>query len=510
MSTTPSPKSAAQISTLPQGESRNLRLALWIVIAVTAVRVLVLILTPLQLYPDEAQYWWWAQTPDWGYFSKPPMIAWIIRLTTLQFGNSEWAIRLASPLLHGATAMLVFGIARLVFNVRTGFWSALAYLTTPGISYSSGLISTDVPLLFFWAVALYAFLRAQGDPSWRWAILCGVAVGLGFETKYAMAYFFLGAAIAAVLSPDVRRLVLSWRGLAILAIGLALLAPNIAWNAAHGFPTVAHTGHNADWNHARFNPLNILSFLGGQFGVFGPILMAALLLALWRLARTRPLPAGDVVLAAFSVPVIVLITAQSFISEANANWAAVAYVGATPLAVAALLGLWRGRALWASFAIAGVALLGLWAIQIDPGFADRIGQGNAFKRLEGWRDLGRAVMEQSMRAPYVAVVAANRSTMAELLYYARPQFTAMRMWDRDLHDDDHFQMTMRLTRPAKRVLLVISPDEKGEVLPTFDSATLVEIVTSHVGGRHTRTTELYDAQDYRGPQTPAPRIGVSP
>jgi 4-amino-4-deoxy-L-arabinose transferase-like glycosyltransferase len=474
------------------------------------VRIAVLVISPLQLYPDEAQYWWWAQTPDWGYFSKPPMIAWVIWQSTTLFGNSEWAIRIASPLLHGATALLVFGIARLVFNARTGFWSALAYLTAPGISYSCGLISTDVPLLFFWALALYAFLRAMAEPGWRWAIWCGVALGLGFETKYAMGYFILGAAIAAWFVPDARKLVLSWRGLAILAIGLILLLPNIAWNAAHGFPTVAHTGHNADWNHARFNPLNILTFLGGQFGVFGPILMAGLLLALWRLARARPRPAGELVLAAFCVPVLVLITAQSFISEANANWAAVAYVGAAPLATAALLQLWRGRVLWASFILDGLALLMLWVIQVDPAFADRIGQGNAFKRQEGWRELGRAVAEQEMLAPYNAVASANRSVMAELLYYALPRTTAMRMWDRDLHDDDHFQMTMRLTRPAQRVLLVISPDERGSVLPTFDSTSLVEIVAFHVGGRHARETELYDARGYRGPQTSAPHTRVSP
>jgi 4-amino-4-deoxy-L-arabinose transferase-like glycosyltransferase len=490
--------------------SRELRLALIIAAAITLVRVAVLVVSPLQLYPDEAQYWWWAQTPDWGYFSKPPMIAWVIWQTTTLFGNSEWAIRLASPLLHDATALLVFGIARLTFNARTGLWSALAYLTTPGVSYSCGLISTDVPLLFFWALALYAFLRAMVEPGWRWAIWCGAAIGLGFETKYAMAYFILNAGIAAAFSADARKLVLSRRGLVVLAIAMALLLPNILWNAAHGFPTVAHTGHNADWSHARYNPLNILTFLGGQFGVFGPILMAGLLLALWLLVRTKPRPAGELVLAAFALPVLILIAVQSFISEANANWAAVGYVAAAPLAVAALLELWRGRVLWASFALNGLALLILWMIQVDPAFADRIGQGNAFKRQEGWRELGQAVAQQGLHAPYVAIAAANRSTMAELLYYAFPRTTAMRMWDRDLHDDDHFQMTMRLVRPARRVLAVISPEERREVLPTFDSTTLVEIVTFHIGGHRTRVTELYDAHNYRGPQPAASRTGVSP
>jgi 4-amino-4-deoxy-L-arabinose transferase-like glycosyltransferase len=309
---------------------------------ITLIRVAVLVLSPLQLYPDEAQYWWWAQTPDWGYFSKPPMIAWVVWLTTAVFGNAEWAIRLASPLLHGATALVLYGIGKRCFGERAGFWSAIAYATLPGISYSSGLISTDVPLLFFWAVALYAFLRAMAETGWRWAIVCGVALGLGFETKYAMAYFFLGAGIAAFVSAEARRLVLSARGLAMLGLAVLLLLPNVLWNARHGFPTVAHTGHNADWSHARYSPMSVLSFLGSQFGVFGPVMMAGLLFALWRLKSPNAR-----LLAGFSLPVLLLICVQSFISEANANWAAVAYVAATPLAVAALLELWQARALWA-------------------------------------------------------------------------------------------------------------------------------------------------------------------
>ncbi len=483
--------------------NRSLRLVLIIAGIITLVRVIVLLVSPLQLYPDEAQYWWWAQTPDWGYFSKPPMIAWIVWLTTAIFGQHEWAIRLAAPLLHGATALFVYGIGRRTFDERTGFWSAIAYVTLPGISYSSGLISTDVPLLFFWAAALYAFLRAMAKPGWLWVLICGAALGLGFETKYAMAYFFLGAAIAAFVSADARRLVLSTRGLAILALGLLLLVPNVLWNAHHGFPTVAHTSHNADWNHARYSLASVAAFLGGQFGVFGPIMMAGLLLALFRLKS-----ANARLLAGFSLPVLALIAVQSFISEANANWAAVAYVAATPLAVAALLQLWQARALWASLAFDGAVMALLWIIAISPAFADRIGQGNAFKRQEGWRELGQAVIAQA--APYEAIAAANRSTMAELTYYARPRTIPLRMWDRDAHDDDHFQMTMRLTRPAHRVLLVIGGDETGEVLPTFDSVSRIKAVTIPVGGHRTRTTLLYDARDYRGPQTSHPRAGVSP
>src|SRR3954453_20431675 len=99
---------------LPSDRRTLFRLAVLIVGAITATRILVLVLTPLQFYPDEAQYWWWAQAPDWGYFSKPPLIAWIIWCTT-RLGDGEWAVRLASPLLHAATALILFGVGRIAF-----------------------------------------------------------------------------------------------------------------------------------------------------------------------------------------------------------------------------------------------------------------------------------------------------------------------------------------------------------------------------------------------------------
>jgi 4-amino-4-deoxy-L-arabinose transferase-like glycosyltransferase len=490
---------------LPSDGSTQFRLAVMIVAAITLVRIVVLLATPLQLYPDEAQYWWWAQNLDWGYFSKPPLIAWIVWLTT-RVSDAEWAIRIASPLLHAGTALVLYGIGRQAFDARVGLWSALAYATLPGISYSSGLISTDVPLLFCWAVALYAFLRARNESAWRWPLLCGVALGVGLLAKYAMLYLLLGAVVAALLEPRSRRLVFSVRGALILALGLLILSPNVVWNAAHGWPTLAHTEANANWSHARYSLSNAAAFIIGQFGVFGPLMMAGWIGALWRLWRSDHMGDGNsLVLAAFSAPVLILITVQSFISEANANWAAPAYIAAVPLAVATLLRWWHARALWISLAIGCVAMLALWIAAVDPAVAGRVGQGDALKRQLGWRKLGEAVAEQSRHESYDAIAVANRSVLAELLYYARPRSVPVRAWDRNQMPRDHFQMTMPLTPAFHRVLLALYPGEASHVLGSFDSHRLVMELTIPLGRDRRRAVGLYDADGFHRPQSlPAP------
>ncbi len=484
--------------------SRLLRIALAAALAVTLVRIVVLILSPLQLYPDEAQYWWWAQSLSFGYVSKPPLIALIVWATTAIFGDAEWAIRIGSPLLHGATSLILFGISRRAFpdQPRTALWSTLAYLTLPGISYSSGLISTDVPLLFFWALALYAFLRALDEPSWRWPILCGVAVGLGLLAKYAMFYFAIGAVAAAFAVPSARRLVFGFKGLTILLIAAAALSPNILWNAAHGFPAVAHTVANAGWARARFGFSGLGVFAAGQFIVFGPLTMAALLGAFWRAAREKQRSGGELLLMAFCAPPLVLILAQAFISVANANWAAAAYVAGTPLAVQELRR-WGARwPLWSSFAANSLVMIVLWIALVAPPFADMIGAGNVFKRLEGWKTFGGIVTAEAARTHYDYVVSENRSLVAELLYYAGPLRPQIRIWDRNASDANHFDMTIRLTRPAAHVLLLVTPEGAPVVLPTFESAALKQTISLPVGGHSKRIILLYDAHDYRGPQNP--------
>ena len=84
--------------------------ALAAVAAITLVRLAVVGFAGLELDFEEAQYWFWAQDPAWGYFSKPPLIAWLIAGVTAVCGDGEACIRLPSPLLHAATALVVGAI----------------------------------------------------------------------------------------------------------------------------------------------------------------------------------------------------------------------------------------------------------------------------------------------------------------------------------------------------------------------------------------------------------------
>ena len=96
--------------------------------AVTALRRALTALQSVPLSMDEAQYWIWSRDLALGYFSKPPLLAWLIAATTAVCGDGEVFVRLSSPVLHAATACVLFGIGRQLFDDWIGFWSAVTYV----------------------------------------------------------------------------------------------------------------------------------------------------------------------------------------------------------------------------------------------------------------------------------------------------------------------------------------------------------------------------------------------
>src|SRR6185437_3186463 len=114
------------------GEAQT-RIALWLVAGLTMIRLIALFRTPVELYPDEAQYWLWSRALAFGYYSKPPVIAWAIWASTAFGGDAEPWVRLPAVLFQAGAALVVFAIGRRLYGSRTALAAAALYALTPGI-----------------------------------------------------------------------------------------------------------------------------------------------------------------------------------------------------------------------------------------------------------------------------------------------------------------------------------------------------------------------------------------
>jgi len=489
-----------------------LQMTVVIAALITAARLIVNAFTPYNLGPDEAQYWSWSRDLAWGYFSKPPMIAWSIAATTSVCGPSEACVRLGSPLFHMGTAIALFVLGRMMFSAWVGFFAALAYITLPAVWLSSGIVSTDVPLLFFWSLGLIFLWKTLETKDWRWAVLTGLAVGFGMLSKYAMIYFLVGMIAFALLDKRSRGFLISPRFAIVMGLLALFLVPNILWNLNNDFATVSHTAANASWGGELFNPDQMLRFIGEQFGVFGPIMFGTLLVGgfffirAWlrgaRVAADGITAADaetwrrDLYLFCFTLPPLLVVSVQAFISRANANWAATAYVAATVLVIA-----WLSRVKWRALAPASVGLhtaLGVvfLAMVLSPAFVETLGRGNDFKRVTGWDDLGAEVSRRATagteQGPFTAVMVNDRLAYGELLYYAPNLPAPLVMWDANGVPENHFELNNPLTEElGGRVLLSTESKRAHKIIARAESAQELGVFVQDIGGGRTRKTRFY-------------------
>ncbi len=472
----------------------------WIIAAaITALRVLTLILTPLGIGPDEAQYWFWSRDLEVGYYSKPPLIAWAIALTTGLFGNDDWAVRLSAPFFHFGAAAFLYLAAQRLYGDRAAFWTGLGWLLTPGVLLSSFIMATDAPLLFFWCAGLFFLTRIVAAPSPRLADFAalGAAIGFGLMSKYAMIYFPIALAIALLSAPAREKFLRPSLALTSL-LAAAIVAPNIVWNAQHDFQTLSHTADNADWGAQFFHPLAFLEFFGGQFAVFGIIPFAALLYILSRRAAWR-LDGRDFPLLVFALTPLVIVGIQALLSRAHANWAAAAYPAALLLVTGWLLRESRERPVKFNAAFHAAMLVLFTAGVLSPALIDRVGLASAVRDLRGWGGQIDEIMTYA--AGYDAVLVDDRYLMGEMLYYQKDSAVELAALDVNASIDNHYEAFLPFD-PArmKRVLFVTTREDAAHIDYRFREIRKLGEVKAAPGTGQSRVYTLYELSGYFGPQ----------
>lgn len=487
---------------------QSFRLLVALLAIVTAVRLAGLYFSQADLFFDEAQYWDWSRELAFGYFSKPPFLAWTIRAATSVCGHSEFCIRAPATLIHFGTTLVTYLIALRLYNARAAFWSALCLALAPGTVFSSRIISTDVPLLFFWALALLAFVRLIDAPAgrgaWRWSATLGVALGLGLLSKYAMAYFFLGVALAAIVDERVRDLLRRPSWWTAVAIAVVCLSPNIAWNAANDFATLRHTGDNIEGSGLSFSILNALEFVAAQFGVMGPIVFAVFLVLLVRpswIAFER----ADRLMIAFALPPLVLVTLVGFITKAFANWAAPSIISLTIVAVAMLVR--RAQFRWI-YATIGIGLFAQTLLPVADANATRVSlpflrSPDIYARTVGWRQLSDVIGARAKENGARVVAAELRDSIAALAYYLRDSGLEIVSWPSTAVRDHHFNLSrpLRLNSPEP-VLFATFCGLPKRLEPHFATVTPQSPAEAQAGPHTRRAMAMFLLSGSKG--NPAP------
>ena len=455
---------------------------------------------PIRLFFDEAYYYGWSQSLDWGYYSKPPVVAWLIRLTTDLFGNAEWALKLSAPVLYSLTGGVLYQIGKRLTNARAGFYTAAIFLTMPLVSFNSLFITTDAPLLFCWASALWLFLRAQATNRWHFWLMAGLVGGLGLLSKYTFILFPAAFLIYALLSPQGRLILANPRFWVACGLAITLVLPNLWWNYQHDFISFQHTAEISKQSESQIELSRLWEFWGTQFVVFGPI---AMLLLLVRLFKPRAIEAGhqEALLWSLFIPIFAVISIQALTARANINWGAPAYVSAS-----LIVGIYLAKLRWkhwfkAAFAINLVLMLAFYhygsvlkALDIESK------NGNdPYVRIQGWKELADEIQPIFDQYPDAPLLSESRKVLAYFGYYLEPK----QLNGRALNFDDHIKNQYELlypieTSPASQHLFVSEHMQAQQLQRYFESVEELTKADAVVRSNLTRSVRVFLVSNFKG------------
>jgi dolichol-phosphate mannosyltransferase len=335
----------------PQADARqSFKLFDWRVLAISLISLSVLLrlsfLGIVDLLPEEAYYWAYGQNLDFSYLDHPPMVAWLIRLSTALLGNTEIAVRIPSFVCSLVAVTYLFGLAYNLYGKTAAYVSAILFAVLP-IYFSVGFVMTpDAPLYAAWAAALFYLERALLAGSSKSWIGVGVSLGLGMLSKYTIA--LLGpAAIAFIFLDSASRR--SYRRpepyLAVL-IAVLVFTPVLYWNMSHDWASFAFQGPHR-WRGNHEFALHLL--LGTALAQLTPMGLTGLIAAL-AIRRNPGSPDRRRRFAAVFtlVPLFVFIL-HSLQNNPKLNWTGPVWLAALPL-LAHLIVL-RGLGLWKSLPV---------------------------------------------------------------------------------------------------------------------------------------------------------------
>jgi 4-amino-4-deoxy-L-arabinose transferase-like glycosyltransferase len=202
---------------------------------------------------------------------KPPLALWVQALSARIFGFHPLSVLVPQALMGAAAAALTYDVTRRRFGRAGGFAAGIALATTPIAVAMSRHNNPDELLVLCCVAALWFAVRAFEDGRTRWLVWCGVCVGLGFETKMAVALFVVPGIALAYLWVAPRGRIAAIRQL--IAGGVALAVVGLAWpilvtlTPAADRPWISGTSDNSVWS-LIFN-YNGVGRVTGQTGAPG-------------------------------------------------------------------------------------------------------------------------------------------------------------------------------------------------------------------------------------------------
>ena len=366
------------------------------------------------LMPQDAYYYLYGQHLALSYFDHPPMIAYLLRLFTSLFGKKVMVIKLADATVTLLTLLAFFQLANKFLSPRKAMLATALLISTFLMSILSLVSTPDVPLMLCWILSLnglYEALFRKKKIYWIWS---GLFTGLGFDSKYTAVFLIIGLIGFLVISKPYRKYLFSrWLFLYLLLFAIVIM-PVVIWNARNAFASFKFQSAGRIQEGIHLEIRGFFGVVGHQLAVLLPFLFLSLVYGIYRLIkkygfRFARIPADQLFLLCFFVPVFFGFFSLSFFYWVKLNWMMPAYISG----IIWVSRYWNIR--WLRYQLILSMLLHLLlALEIEIYFIPIRSDDTWF----GWTELARKVESVRQHYPNTFIFSADDyKTSAVLNFY---------------------------------------------------------------------------------------------
>jgi undecaprenyl-diphosphatase len=304
---------------------------LWFLVVNIVLTVLrLLIIGKIGLTIDEAHYWIYSKFLDLSYFDHPPLIGYIIKASTLIFGNNEFAVRFPTVLIFFFATWIFFTCAKKLYNERTAFFGVLLLNVLPVFSFLGSVIAVpDSPLALFWILSLLIFIALLETNNKNYWYLLGITTGLAMLSKYNGGLIPLSIFLFLIFSPKHRfwfKRKEPYFGIILSAI---IFLPVVIWNIENSWASFRfQLNHGFGSSLPEFSLTLFVRSIGAQAGYISPLLFLIFIVAAF-LCINEAYKKNDrtaLIISCFSLPVLVLFNAIATFNEILPHWPAMGYL----------------------------------------------------------------------------------------------------------------------------------------------------------------------------------------
>ncbi len=187
---------------------------------------------------DEFYYLACAERLAWGYVDHPPLAPAMLAANRALLGDSLLALRILPALIGAATVAGTGLLARRLGASPFGqlvAGAAILIASVPQIFF--GMFSMNALGLALWLAACWVLVEIEARDEPRLWLAFGALSGIALLNKHTFVLLAVGLALALPWTPARRHLRSPWLW-AGAALALAMLAPNLLWQAQHGWPSL--------------------------------------------------------------------------------------------------------------------------------------------------------------------------------------------------------------------------------------------------------------------------------